>query len=121
MKLPYSLHILVSLVTWGFIAVSLIILITQSSFGYLIYEDSMYIDGSVVSPFDSILEKYSPKSLKPCSYPGLIKPYNNTFLCDCKYVYYNQISFSNFPQFLIQIPPFTVQIIMLVQFIKETK
>lgn len=40
---------------------------------------------TVISPIDSILKEYHPKSAKPCVYTTLNFPYENTFICNCKY------------------------------------
>ena len=52
------------------------------SFGY---KDSQSMVDTVVSPFDSIVKEYSPKSSKPCSYPTLNYPYDTTSPCNCKF------------------------------------
>jgi len=53
---------------------------------YFGYQDSQVMFETVVSPFDSIVEEYSPKSSKPCVYSTLEYPYENTYLCNCKYL-----------------------------------
>ena len=52
---------------------------------YFGYNDSISIQGTVVSPFDSILEEYSPKSSKPCVYSTLDYLYDSTAPCNCTF------------------------------------
>ena len=52
---------------------------------YFGYSDSNSIKNTVISPFDSIVKEYSPKSSKPCSYPTLNYPYDTTSPCNCKF------------------------------------
>lgn len=70
--------LIISLIMFSIFAIPEVIL------AWIMCNDSNYMNGSVISPFDSIVEEYNPKSLKPCSYPVLENQYNNTFLCDCK-------------------------------------
>ena len=63
----------------------IVFIIPQFVLSWILYDNAIYLNGTVVSPFDSIIEENSPKSLKPCSYTVLENYYNNTFLCHCEY------------------------------------
>ena len=85
---PMFMNCVTLLIILGMI-ILIIFLIPQFVFSWILYDNSTYLNGTVISPFDSIVEEYSPKSLKPCSYPVLENYYNNTFPCHCKYDNYN--------------------------------
>lgn len=59
-------------------------------FGYNFSSD---IEGTVVSPFMSVVDEYAPQSTQPCVYPTLDYPYENTFSCNCKYFKTNLLDF----------------------------
>ena len=72
----------IAVIVFIFLVVYCVPQVFLMSFGY---KDSQSMVGTVVSPFDSIVKEYSPKSSKPCSYPTLNYPYDTTSPCNCKF------------------------------------
>ena len=48
------------------------------------YHKANSVDNYIVSPFESIQEKFAPNSTYSCAFPVLSYPYDNTFKCNCK-------------------------------------
>ena len=85
---PYNLHIKL-VIGYFFVVIVLFFLFAfyctpQVFLIYFGYSDSNSIKDTVISPFDSIVDEYSPKSSKPCVYSTLNYPYENTFPCNCE-------------------------------------
>ena len=74
----------IAVIVFIFLVVYCVPQVFLMSFGY---KDSQSMVGTVVSPFDSIVREYSPKSSKPCVYSTLENHYKNTYVCNCKYLY----------------------------------
>lgn len=74
----YNLFMIITLVC--FISLSGFQLLTIHQF----YLQFNAMEGTVISPFVSIVEEHSPKSSTPCLYQTLEHAYSNTHFCNCK-------------------------------------